>query len=166
MRLCASLFRGVAAPLGCVIFFHFCRNCGLYILHSGYFRVCEVVAVSLPPVRFACCRNAGRPLAKTAHLPFSEVGWLSLISAVQNVSRFFWNVSSPQQTAPVPCERNRSCFFRHFMERARKAAICALVQVAVGSKRPPPTPAVMPLVPSRFMRKIVCRFRLNEVSRQ
>ena len=28
MCLCASLFRGVAAPLGCVIFFCFCRNCG------------------------------------------------------------------------------------------------------------------------------------------
>ena len=35
MRLCVSLFRGVAAPLGCVIFFRFCRNCGLYILRSG-----------------------------------------------------------------------------------------------------------------------------------
>ena len=33
MRLCVSLFRGVAAPLGCV-FFCFCRNCGLYALHS------------------------------------------------------------------------------------------------------------------------------------
>ncbi len=41
MRLCASLFRGVAAPLGCVIFFRFCRNCGLYALRSGAFRVCE-----------------------------------------------------------------------------------------------------------------------------
>ena len=35
MRLCASLSRGVAAPLGCVILFRFCRNCGLYILRSG-----------------------------------------------------------------------------------------------------------------------------------
>jgi hypothetical protein len=35
MRSCASLFRGVAAPLGCVIFFCFCRNCGLYALRSG-----------------------------------------------------------------------------------------------------------------------------------
>ena len=35
-------------------------------------------------------------------------------------------------------------FLRHFMERARNAAIYALVQVAVGSKRPPPTPVVMP----------------------
>ena len=26
---------GVAAPLGCVIFFCFCRNCGLYALRSG-----------------------------------------------------------------------------------------------------------------------------------
>ena len=35
MRLCASLPRGVAAPLGCVIFFHFCRNLWLYAPHSG-----------------------------------------------------------------------------------------------------------------------------------
>ena len=32
---------GVAAPLGCVIFFRFCRNYGLYALRSGPFRVCE-----------------------------------------------------------------------------------------------------------------------------
>ena len=32
---------GVAAPLGCVILFRFCRNCGLYALRSGAFRVCE-----------------------------------------------------------------------------------------------------------------------------
>ena len=41
MRLCASLSRGVAAPPGCVIFFSFCRSCGLYALRSGPFRVCE-----------------------------------------------------------------------------------------------------------------------------
>ena len=34
MRLCASLFRGVAAPLGRVIFFHFCRNCDLYAIRA------------------------------------------------------------------------------------------------------------------------------------
>ena len=34
MRLCASLLRGVAAPLGCVILFRFCQNCGLYTLRS------------------------------------------------------------------------------------------------------------------------------------
>ena len=34
MRLCASLSRGVAAPPGGVIFFRFCRNCGLYALRS------------------------------------------------------------------------------------------------------------------------------------
>ena len=34
MRLCASLSRGVAAPLGCVIFFHFCRNCDLYAIRA------------------------------------------------------------------------------------------------------------------------------------
>ena len=35
MRLCASLLRGVAAPLGCVIFFCFCRNYGFHTLCSG-----------------------------------------------------------------------------------------------------------------------------------
>ena len=39
------------------------------------FRMCETWEVSLPSVRFACSRNAGRPLVKTAHLPFSEVRW-------------------------------------------------------------------------------------------
>ena len=39
MRLCASLFRGVAAPLGCVIFFRFCRNYGFHTLCLGSFRV-------------------------------------------------------------------------------------------------------------------------------
>ena len=34
MRSCVSLFRGVAAPLGCVIFFHFCRNCDLYAIRA------------------------------------------------------------------------------------------------------------------------------------
>ena len=35
MCLCASLFRGVAAPLGCVILFRFCRNYGFHTLCSG-----------------------------------------------------------------------------------------------------------------------------------
>ena len=35
MRLCVSLFRGVAAPLGCVIFSRFCRNYGFHTLCSG-----------------------------------------------------------------------------------------------------------------------------------
>ena len=34
MRLCASLFRGAAAPLGRVIFFQFCRNCDLYAMRA------------------------------------------------------------------------------------------------------------------------------------
>ena len=34
MRLCASLSRGVAAPLGRVIFFQFCRNCDLYAMRA------------------------------------------------------------------------------------------------------------------------------------
>ena len=54
MRLCASLFRGVAAPLGCVIFFAFVE---IRICTSGAhgFRVCEAWVVSLPSARFTCC---------------------------------------------------------------------------------------------------------------
>ena len=73
MRLCASLFRGVAAPLGCVIFLFLTK---LRFSHPVLraFRVCETWEVSLPSACFACCRNAGRPLVKAANLPFSEVG--------------------------------------------------------------------------------------------
>ena len=42
----------------------------------------------LPSACFAWSRNAGRPLAKAANLPFSEVGWSSLIPVAQNMSRF------------------------------------------------------------------------------
>ena len=65
MRLRASLFRGAAGPLGCVIFFHFCRNCVLYALRSGPFRVCEArggittlgVLCVLSKRRTAACQN-------------------------------------------------------------------------------------------------------------
>ena len=41
MRLCASLFRRRRGPAGLRDLFRFCRNCGLYVLRSGPFRVCE-----------------------------------------------------------------------------------------------------------------------------
>ena len=50
MRLCASLSRGVAAPLGCVICFRFCRNCGLYAL----FQILLSVLQTLQLVPFLC----------------------------------------------------------------------------------------------------------------
>ena len=74
MRVAVPRRRG---PAGLRDLFCFCRNCGLYILRSGSFRMCKIGAASLPSVRFACSRNAGRPLVKTAHLPFSEVRWAS-----------------------------------------------------------------------------------------
>ena len=85
MRLCASLFRGVAAPLGCVISFSSLSK--LRFVHPVLraFCACAVGMVSLPSACSACSRNAGRPLVKAAHLPFSEVGWASLIPAAQNV---------------------------------------------------------------------------------
>ena len=73
MRLCASLSRGVAAPLGCVIFLQF-GDVAVFSLCAQYFLNVRGRGVSLPSACFACSRNAGRPLAKAANLPFSEVG--------------------------------------------------------------------------------------------
>ena len=82
MRSCASLFRGVAAPLGCVICLQF-GDVAVFSLCAQYFLNVRGRGVLLPSACFACSRNAGRPLAKAANLPFSEVGWSSLIPAAQ-----------------------------------------------------------------------------------
>ncbi len=54
MRLCASLSRGVAAPLGCVIFSLLSK---LRLLHPALsaFRCARRGVVSLPSACFACC---------------------------------------------------------------------------------------------------------------
>ena len=75
MRSCASLFRGVAAPLGCVIFSVSVEIAACMPCAQGLSVCARRGVVSLPSARFTCCRNAGRPLVKTAHLPFSEVRW-------------------------------------------------------------------------------------------
>ena len=74
MRLCVSLFRGVAAPLGCVIFFCFCQNCGLHTMCSVLSACARRGVVSPLLVCSACCRNSRPPLVKTTNLPFSEIG--------------------------------------------------------------------------------------------
>ena len=56
MRLCVSLFRRRRGPAGLRDLFRFCRNCGLYALRSGPFRVCEARGgITLPSARFTCC---------------------------------------------------------------------------------------------------------------
>ena len=72
MRLCASLFRGVAAPLGCVIFLQF-GDVAVFSLCAQYFLNVRGRGVLLPSACFACCRNAGRSLVKMVYLPFSGV---------------------------------------------------------------------------------------------
>ena len=74
MRLCASLSRGVAAPLGCGIFFASVEFVTCTPCAQGLSVCARRGVVSLPSVRFACSRNDGRPLVKAANLPFSEVG--------------------------------------------------------------------------------------------
>ena len=74
MRLCVSLSRGVAVPLGCVIFFCFCQNCGLHTMCSVLSACARRGVVSPLLVCSACCRNSRPPLVKTTNLPFSEIG--------------------------------------------------------------------------------------------
>ena len=69
-----SASSGVAAPLGCVIFFCFCQNCGLHTMCSVLSARAKEVVVSLPSECSACCRNSRPPLVKTTNLPFSEIG--------------------------------------------------------------------------------------------
>ena len=54
MRLCASLSRGVAAPLGCVIFLQF-GDVAVFSLCAQYFLNVRGRVVSLPSACFACC---------------------------------------------------------------------------------------------------------------
>ena len=55
MRLCASLFRGVAAPLGCVIFFASVEIATCTPCAQGLSVCARRGVVSLPSVRFVCC---------------------------------------------------------------------------------------------------------------
>ena len=70
-----SASSGVAAPLGCVIFFASAEVAACMPCTHGLSACARRGVVSLPSVHFACSRNAGRPLVKKANLPFSEVGW-------------------------------------------------------------------------------------------
>ena len=65
MRLCASLLRRRRGPAGLRNLFRFCRNCGLYALRSGSFRVCKIgggittlgVLCVLPKRWMAACQS-------------------------------------------------------------------------------------------------------------
>ena len=65
MRLCASLFRGVAAPLGCVIFSLLSKS-GFVHPALMVFRVCEAWVVSLPSDCFTRFGNPAWPGIRTA----------------------------------------------------------------------------------------------------
>ena len=96
---------GVAAPLGCVIFLQF-GDVAVFSLCAQYFLNVRGRGVLLPSACFACSRNAGRPLVKAANLPFSEVGWASLIPAAQKQKQHL-TPNSPGSLRKVP----GLCFF-------------------------------------------------------
>ena len=55
MRSCVSLFRGVAAPLGCVIFFTSVEIAACMPCAQGLSVCARRGVVSLPSARFTCC---------------------------------------------------------------------------------------------------------------
>ena len=57
-------------PAGLRDLFRFCRNCGLYALRSGPFRVCEARGVSPLSACSTYRRNARCPLVNAANSPF------------------------------------------------------------------------------------------------
>ena len=71
MRLCVSLSRRRRGPAGLRNLFLLLSE--LWLVHPALRTLCvyEVGVVSLPSVRFTCCRNTRRPLVKMAHLLFS-----------------------------------------------------------------------------------------------
>ena len=82
MRLCVSRSRRRRGPVGLRDLFQF-GDVAVFSLCAQYFLNVRGRGVLLPSACFACSRNAGRPLAKAANLPFSEVGWSSLIPVAQ-----------------------------------------------------------------------------------
>ena len=83
MRIAVPRRRG---PAGLRDLFRFCRNCGLYALCSELSACARRGALSLPSARFACSRNAGRPLAKAVNLPFPCVPHLHLRKTPQGTA--------------------------------------------------------------------------------
>ena len=79
MRVAVPRRRG---PVGLRDLFQF-GDVAVFSLCAQYFLNVRGRGVFLPSACFACSRNAGRPLAKAANLPFSEVGWSSLIPVAQ-----------------------------------------------------------------------------------
>ena len=144
MRLCASLFRGVAAPLGRVIFFQFCRNCSLYALRLGLSACARHGRYHYPRRALRAAEMLGARLSKRLFAVFW--GQVAIIdSSGAKCVPFFTKTAAVHGKQPrFLSVKGTGAVLRHFMERARNAAICALVQVALGSNLPLPMPVVMP----------------------
>ena len=77
MRLCASLFRGVAAPLGCVIFFASAEIAACTPCAQGLSVCARRGVVSLPSERFTRFGNPAWPGGRTANFAaFGAWSWV------------------------------------------------------------------------------------------
>ena len=145
MRLCASLSRGVAAPLGCVIFLQFgdvavfslCAQYFLNVRGGGGITTLDVFRT-----------QSKRPVPACPNDSFAVFrGWAAIIDS--SAAKYVpfpagTGLSHPNSPGSLLRKGTGAVFLHHFRERAKNVAICALVQVAFGSNLPPPTPVVMP----------------------
>ena len=105
-RMCAFTacvrFLRRRGPAGLRDLFYFCRNCGLFILHSGLSACTKRGVVSLPSDRFARFGNPARPGIRTAY--FAALGsWSAALP--KNAERLrnsdaFMRVAVPQASRP------------------------------------------------------------------
>ena len=103
MRLCASLSRGVAAPLGCVIFLQF-GDVAVFSLCAQYFLNVRGGGYHYPQCALRVVETLDGRLSKRLTCRFFGLTGSSLIPVAQKQKRHL------TANSPDPRERNRSCF--------------------------------------------------------
>ena len=103
MRLCASLSRGVAAPLGCVIFLQF-GDVAVFSLCAQYFLNVRGGGYHYPRCALRVVETLDGRLSKRLTCRFFGLTGSSLIPVAQKQKRHL------TANSPDPRERNRSCF--------------------------------------------------------
>ena len=109
MRLCASLSRGVAAPLDCVILSVSVEIAACMPCAQGFPRVRDIGGITTLSALCVLLKRRTAACQKGSFAIFRGQVIIIVFSAAKR-ALFFWHSSSLRQTAPVPCERNRGCF--------------------------------------------------------
>ena len=139
---CVRFPPGAAAPLGCVTLW---KCCCFVLCAQGILRVRGWGGITTLDVFRT---QSKRPVPACPNDSFAVFrGRAAIIDS--SAAKYVpfpagTGLSHPNSPGSLLRKGTGAVFLHHFMERAKNAAICALVQVAFGSNLPPPTPVVMP----------------------